>query len=118
MVMTRAAASVVRLPDDQLERLADMIAARVHPAETPRFVDAAELASIFGVSVDAIYDSADSLGAIRVGRKGSQRPRIVFDVQTALTRRARASAPPGAPRPKRGHIVREDIPLLPIKDKP
>jgi hypothetical protein len=110
-------AATIRLPDDQLERLADMIAARVHPAEPPRFVDAAELAGIFGVSVGAIYDSADSLGAIRVGRKHSRRPRIIFNLARAVEARGRPNANGAIPRPARGAPPSQShAPLLPIKD--
>jgi hypothetical protein len=111
-------ATTIRLPDDQLEQLADMIAARSHPPETPRFVDAAELAGIFGVSVGAIYDSADSLGAIRVGRKDSRRPRIIFNLERAVEAHGRPNANGATHRPARlaRPRARHHAPLLPIRD--
>jgi hypothetical protein len=99
-------------------RLVQMLDERSGRQAAPEFVDAAELAGIFGVSVGAIYDSADSLGAIRVGRKDSRRPRIIFNLERAVEAHGRGNAngattrPPRPARPRATHHA----PLLPIKD--
>jgi hypothetical protein len=107
-------AQTIRLPDDQLEQLARIIV-ELRPPETPRFVTADELADILRVSVGAVYASKDALGAIRIGKKGSKRPRVMFDLSRAL--RPSAEAPVPLRPPTRGQRAREasDVPLLPIK---
>ena len=69
----------VWLAEEQLERLADLIAARL--ASTPiarqALVDAATLAQELGVSRASIYEQAQNLGAVRVG--AGARGRLGFD---------------------------------------
>jgi hypothetical protein len=110
--------STIRLPDDQLERLADLIAERVQPPEAAELVDAAELARRLGVSKDAVYASARSFGAIRVGTKDSKRPRVIFNVQRALEAHGRTNGNGAAPRPSRVRRPRAQrhAPLLPAND--
>jgi hypothetical protein len=71
----------VWLAEEQLEQLADLIAARL--ANTPiapqSLVDAATLARQLGVSRATIYEHARELGAVRVG--GGARSRLRFDPQ-------------------------------------
>jgi hypothetical protein len=71
----------VWLAEEQLEQLADLIAARL--ANTPiapqSLVDAATLARQLGVSRATIYEHARELGAVRVG--ATARGRLRFDPQ-------------------------------------
>jgi DNA-binding FadR family transcriptional regulator len=55
----------IRLDDDQLERLADLIAERLRDAPPARgpLVDARELARLLGVSRSSVYEHARDLGA-------------------------------------------------------
>jgi hypothetical protein len=107
--------AAIRLPDDQLEQLADMIAER-KPPEIPAFVTAPELADILHVSVDAVYASKDEFGAIRIGKPGSKRAVYRFDLSRALRLSAEAPAPARRARTKRSDAsAPSDVPLLPIK---
>ena len=53
----------IRLDDDQLERLADLVAQRLGHATSARgpLVDARELARLLGVSRSTVYDHARDL---------------------------------------------------------
>jgi hypothetical protein len=89
----------VWLAEEQLERLADLIAARL--ANTPiapqALVDAATLARQLGVSRATIYEHARELGAVRVG--GAARGRLRFDPQQVLrtlSSKAALGEPPSA----------------------
>jgi hypothetical protein len=73
--------AVVRLPQDQLEQLAQLVAERLAPARAPQLVDAAELARALGTSRAWVYRNAASLGARRLG--DGSRGRLRFDVETA-----------------------------------
>jgi len=96
-----------------LERLADLIADRLtdRPPAPPRIVGAADLAAIFGVSRDAIYEHADDLGALRIG--GALR----FDVADAIERARTTATPPPAPPAvtTRRRRSRTAVELLPIR---
>jgi hypothetical protein len=109
--------STIRLPDDQLEQLADLIAERLQPSGAPEFVTASELARRLGVSRDSIYAAQVELGAIRVGAKDSKRPRVIFNVHRALEARERTNGNGAAPRPPRSVRPRAQLhsPLLPIR---
>jgi hypothetical protein len=106
------------LGDYIVERLVQVLDERSGRQAAPEFVGAAELAGIFGVSVGAIYDSADSLGAIRVGRKDSRRPRIIFNLERAVEAYGRPNANAGTHRRARPARPRAQhhAPLLPIRD--
>jgi hypothetical protein len=75
--------TTISLADHQLERLADLIAARLADPPTSvagatDLVTADELARILRVDQKSIYRHAEQLGAIRVGR------RLRFDPAKAL----------------------------------
>jgi hypothetical protein len=74
----------IRLEDDQLERLADLVAERLsRPASAPSpLVDARELARLLGVTRSAVYHHARDLGAIRIG--AGERGRLRFDPAVAM----------------------------------
>jgi len=59
----------IRLDDDQLKHLADLIVARLGstPPDRAPLVDASELARLLGVSRPVVYHDARLLGAIRIG---------------------------------------------------
>jgi hypothetical protein len=105
-------AEVAALLDAHHQRLRELL--EEHRSGPPRLLTAGELARVLGVSVDAIYRDAARLGAIRLGRPGSRRPALRFDVQTALERCR--EAPPSPPRPpRRLRSSRPAVPLLPVK---
>jgi hypothetical protein len=113
-------AETIRLSDDQLATLADLIAERLDSRPpVVELVDATELSEILHVSRDAVYDAADELGAIRVGKPGSRRPRIMFNVQTAVARRGaqirQHSAAPARHDVRTRRAEANSVPLLPIK---
>lgn len=74
----------IRLEDDQLERLADLVAQRLGRTTSARgpLVDAGELARLLGVSRSVVYDHARELGAIRIG--AGERGRLRFDPEVAM----------------------------------
>lgn len=82
----------VRLPDDQLDQLAALVAERlqgltaatVGPAERQGLVSAAELARELSVSRQTIYGAAAELGGVRVGT--GPRARWRFDLDDARER--------------------------------
>lgn len=92
-------AAEVRLPDDQLEELAELIAARLTGGHHPdRLVDANELAQLLGVARSTVYERSAELGAKRLTPRG----RLRFDV--AIAREAFAGdqhAGHAKPKPRR-----------------
>jgi hypothetical protein len=111
----------VWLAEEQLEQLADLIAARL--ANTPiarqSLVDAATLARQLGVSRATIYEHAQDLGAVRVG--GGARGRLRFDperVRRILGDKATYRESPSARRtkPRPAHRRRPAEPREPPTD--
>jgi hypothetical protein len=102
----------IRLDEDQLERLADLIAERLRnaPPVPGPLVDARELARLLGVSRSAVYEHARDLGAIRIG---GARGRLRFDPAVAMrTEHAgglEAMGPPDPPN-RRRRTSREQAP--------
>lgn len=77
---------MIELSDDQLVRLADLIADRLAERAAGELIDAAELARRIGRSREFVYDHAAVLGAVRLG--DGERPRLAFrwpQVLEALT---------------------------------
>lgn len=102
----------ITLADEQLERLAELIAARLQPSapKPAAYVTAEELAVILAVDKKTIYRNADQLGAVRAGR------RLRFDPAVAANGCSTLQAAPekttGTKRnPKPGTT---DASLLPI----
>lgn len=104
----------VLLADDQLDRLAALLAVHLaprvaaqlvtaKPPATPHLVDAATLADALGVHRDFVYEHADRLGVLRLG-EGS-RARLRFDLNTARAALA-PSEPPAADTPATGQRPR------------
>jgi hypothetical protein len=104
----------IRLDDDQLERLADLIAERLRDAPPARgpLVDARELARLLGVSRSSVYEHARDLGAIRIG---GERGRLRFDPAVAMRveQPGLADAPtyrPSLPRSSKRRASRQQAP--------
>lgn len=83
---------VLRLDPAQLEELAGLVAVRVleelgrpsgRPAES-RLVDAAAVATRFGVTREYVYEHAGDLGAVRLG--DGPRARLRFDMEEVAMR--------------------------------
>ena len=74
----------IRLDDDQLEHLADLVAERLgRTASAPSpLVDAKELARLLGVSRSVVYHHARDLGAIRIG--AGEKGRLRFAPAVAM----------------------------------
>ena len=101
--MTR---SFIRLEDDQLERLADLLAERLErtaSAQDP-LVDARELARLMGVTRSFVYEHARDLGAIRLGPGTS--PRLRFDPAVAVRAMRTKFSPEPAAAPVTGPRLR------------
>jgi hypothetical protein len=99
----------VWLAEEQLERLADLIAERLAKAAgaPPSLVDAATLAQQLGVSRTTIYEHARELGATRIGT--GERGRLRFDpvqVRQVLAEKDAQGAPPDADRRSAGRRTR------------
>ncbi len=86
------------LTPDQLDALADAVAARLQPAPVATLVDAQTVADALGVSRDTIYAHADRLGGRRIG--DGKRPRLRFDLDQALAAWTRRSVDDGSLDPK------------------
>jgi hypothetical protein len=78
--------NVVRLDNDQLEMLADLIADRLRPSNIAAggLVDAATLAAHLAIGRETVYEHAEILGARRLGL--GPRPRLRFDLEEAERR--------------------------------
>ncbi len=74
----------LQLAPESIEAIAQRVAELVRAPEAVQFIDAAEVARRFDVSRDYVYEHADELGAVRLG-KGS-RPRLKFDVKKVTER--------------------------------
>lgn len=111
----------IRLDDDQLERLADLVAQRLGRTTSARgpLVDARELARLLGVSRSVVYDHARDLGAIRIG--AGERGRLRFDPEVATRAAHTTFSPepaaavqtrPGGPRAPKRETARARHPFL------
>jgi hypothetical protein len=96
-------------------RVTDLL--RQDPASMPEggLVSAAEIARRFGVSRAWVYENADRLGAVRLGR--GERPRLRFDPRL-VEQRLDSTDEGASPRPQRvpddgGAIAQAD--LIPLR---
>jgi hypothetical protein len=90
-------AELVRLAEDQLELLAELVAERLADTQsTPDvgLVDARTLAARLGVARDFVYSHAGELGAVRLGE--GPRARLRFDVERAAAALESCSAGRGS----------------------
>jgi hypothetical protein len=110
-----------RLADLVADRLADRLLevsafGQIEPTDAEGRIDAAEVARRYGVTRHFVYEHADELGAIRLGK--GQRARLRFDPATVADALAPRPAPVTDPhrKPRRGKLARE-VELLPIRGK-
>lgn len=97
----------MRLDDDQLATLADLIAARLSQAPAGRLVDAATLAAHLGVDRSFVYAHGGELGARRLGGPGG---RLRFDLDQALAAYAQREEPESAaPRRRQRRRPSENV---------
>jgi hypothetical protein len=91
--------STVRLADDQLERLADLVAERLRgQPSSGQLVSAAAIARELGVTRQWVYEHRDQLGAVRLGAKGA---RLRFDPERARQALDVPPTPAKPPAPRR-----------------
>lgn len=103
---------LIELTDGQLEHLADLIAARLQP-HGRRIMDATELATHLGVSVDWIYAHRTQLGGYKLGT--STKAPIRFDLNITLQRLNTLNTPTTpAPKHRAKQPAPTDRPLMPI----
>lgn len=81
----------------------ESLAEQLRPPPGRRIVDAGELSTELGVSLDWVYEHADELGAMRLGSGPKARLRFELEeARTALAERKRPPAPVrGRPRKAR-----------------
>lgn len=85
------------LADALAPRVADLVIARLRAVPDERvLLDATELAPLIGFEPEWIRDHAEELGAFRIG--DGPRPRLKFDLETALSYLRRNQAAPAQPR--------------------
>ena len=103
----------ITLTDDQLDALAEQVAARLRTDDTPtELVDAAALAAALGVSRDTVYAHADELGGRRVG--DGARPRLRFNLADALATWEPSTEAPARTTPRHRRSVNGHN-LLPVR---
>ena len=104
------------LSDEQIEQLADLVAARVvgmRPAGRP-MLTAQDVSKTYRVSRAWVYENAGRLGGFRLG-PGDRGP-LRFDPETiaaALTPKGEAATPVSDSRPRRRASAKR---LLPVYD--
>ena len=103
----------ITLTDDQLDALAEQVAARLRSDDMPtELVDAATLARTLGVSRDTVYAHAHELGGRRVG--DGSRPRLRFDLAAALATWQPSTEAPARTTPRHRRSVNGHN-LLPVR---
>jgi hypothetical protein len=104
----------VQLDPESIEAIAQRVAELVGEPETVQFINAEEVAHRFGVSREWVYEHAEELGAVRVGR--GSRPRLRFDVKEVTERFGSLAGSREPQRTKRSAVRRgRNLELLPIK---
>jgi hypothetical protein len=104
------------LVDAIAARLHELLRLDAHPSGT--LVDAQTLAVRLGVSRAYVYRHRRELGGVKIG--GGTKPRVRFDLATALQAHGRVVIKPQPARAPtvRRRPVRSDVPLLPIRGDP
>jgi hypothetical protein len=106
----------VTLDEASVEAIAQRVVELQQDQQAPHLVDAKELARMMGVSRDVVYAAKYELGAVRIGKPGSKRPRYMFDPSRALRPPDTAPAPAPSARTKRPSASEpSDVRLLSIK---
>ena len=106
----------MRLDDDQLDALADRIAARLRTTAASDglvgLVDAQQLATHLGVARSFVYTHADQLGGKRLGGKGNSKRggrRLRFDLAAATAAFAGNQLEQTAPTARRRKAAANDV---------
>jgi hypothetical protein len=110
----------VALSDQQLERLADLIADRLATRNDGELIDAGQLATRIGRTREIVYEHAQQLGAVRLG--DGPRPRLAFRWPQVLDRlddrpSPSSPTPPAARTPRSRPAKRTTTELLPVKGR-
>jgi hypothetical protein len=113
----------VRLAPDQLDELADLIAARLRCDQPVGLVDAMTVAKALGMKAGWVRENAAELGAVRLG--DGPKPRLRFDLEKATAAWAARSAgerslraapaPQAKTRRRRTSASATTIDLLPVR---
>jgi hypothetical protein len=106
-----------------VDAIAEGVAARLahRESEGGQHVDAQTIADRFGVARSWVYEHADELGAVRLGR--GPRARLRFDADQAAAALNARTAPEPVPanlpqrRPPRKRQHASGVPLLPIASR-
>ncbi|HVY78860.1 MAG TPA: hypothetical protein VG898_10170 [Solirubrobacterales bacterium] len=92
------AGAEMRLAPESIEeiacRIAELLRDSAEPPGPKRLISAAEVAELWGVERDWVYENADQLGARRLG--AGKRPRLRFDPAEVEERIAALAGPAGA----------------------
>jgi hypothetical protein len=114
--------TVIDLSPDAVDAIAERVVEllRGEPVSGTDLVDAAEIASRFGVSRDYVYAHAERLGAVRLG--DGPKARLRFDPATvaealAAPRVTAGNASPARPRRQRRHAQAGGVDLLPVRGR-
>jgi hypothetical protein len=115
--------SAIRLEDDQLEALAELVASRLTGSLAAVFVDAGAVARHLGVERSYVYDHAVEFGGVKLGEGPRARLRFrLEDVDRAVscfTGRGSDEAESGVVKPKatrrRRRSLGTSVELLPIR---
>jgi hypothetical protein len=110
----------VILDDEDIEAIADRVAAKLRRPVGVGLIDADEVARMMGVKRDWVYANKGRLGAVPIGE--GDRPRLRFRVETVRAVMAEGGQPgPDEPAPKRrGRPRKSALPrgAKPIRARP
>lgn len=119
-------AELARLVADQLaERVLEMAPIAPDPAPASRrWLTATEVAAMLGMTRDAVYRQADTLGAVKIGSGPKARLRFELEEVTAALRACSTSGDSPTPHPpprersraKRTPASGRAFPLLPVRE--
>jgi hypothetical protein len=106
----------IRLDDEQLDALADLVAEKLRDRPPGRLVDAQTVADALGVSRDLVYARANELGGVKVGDGPKPRWRFPLDVALAAWQPPQQPAAPTRATPRRRLSSNGRSNLLPVHD--
>jgi hypothetical protein len=90
----------VILDDEDIEAIADRVAAKLRRPVGVGLIDADEVARMMGVKRDWVYANKERLGAVPIGE--GEKPRLRFSLERVRAVMAEGGQPrPGEPAPKR-----------------
>ena len=110
----------VTLDDEDIEAIADRVAAKLRRPVGVGLIDADEVAQLLGVTRDWVYANKQRLGAVAIG--DGEKPRLRFDVEKVRAVMAEGGQPhPEEPAPRRrGRPRKSTLPagVKPIRARP